>query len=264
MVGFCLLTAPTENALPEALDRGVGAPPAAPKRLAAAPRVLERTPITLQTCDGLRSLPQCFDVSFARTPLNPASFFDRRAISENSHYFLKLYRNESATEVDTIVAMGFESWAERESVNRFDGAGAIFAGADAVFPFPDALRNLPVADIKGEPQGTMTCVRFPRGIDVRGNPIEPNVILAPGEAAWLVLRFIPSDRFVGIMADSDLNDRPCDYMTIDGGETWYQPDPVHGPIFDWEMTAFTTARALPSAEPPAPTWSAVKKLYTME
>ena len=110
----------------------------------------------------------------------------------------------------------------------------------------------------------MTCVEFPSAIDTRGTTIGTDVTLEPGEMAWMVLRFIatPPGVFVGIVVDDDEDYQMCDYLTIDGGQTWYQPDPVFGPFFDWGITAFTNSSVKP--DPPAPTWSTVKKLYIRE
>jgi hypothetical protein len=261
VVGATLLTAQTENALSDASGGGPGTLPAAPKRLAATPRLFEYSPSTSHECETLGSPSRCFEF-LSRTALNPASFFDHNEVSEDTHFFMKLYRNDTG---DTLVVtgMGFEARSERQSSNKFEGAGVIFAGEDAIFPSTDALRNLPVARFDGQPPDTMTCVEFPSALDMRGNVIGDDMVLAPQEAAWLVLQFIPSDFFVGILVDISGTDHPCDYMTIDGGETWYQPDPVHGPFYDWGITAFTNAGPR-SPRPPAPTWSSVKRLYTRE
>ena len=111
----------------------------------------------------------------------------------------------------------------------------------------------------------MTCVEFPTAIDTRGSTIGLDLILNPGAAAWLVVRFIttPPGEFVGILVDDDANDQLCDYLTIDGGSTWYQPDPVYGPKFDWGITVFTNT-GQNAVSPAAPTWSTVKKLYDSE
>ncbi len=260
LVGALLSISGTREANSEAgHGSGSGAPRATPVRLASTPHVFERAPFVAQDCP-LGAPSSCFD-SLSTTALNPASFFDNRQVSDVEHFFMKLYRNETGNPV-VVEGMGFESRTNNASFNRFQSAGGIFAGADALFPSPEALLALPVVEIRGQPPGNLTCIEFPTAIDTRGSTIGLNLTLQPGEVAWLVLRFIaaPSNVFVGILMDDDDNDQPCDYLTIDGGLTWYQPDPVHGPKYDWGITAFTSA-GVGEPQPSPPTWSTVKSLY---
>ena len=262
LVGALLLTSGTQEALSRARADGPTAPVAAPVTLAATPHVFETAPVVAQTCP-LGAPIACFD-ALGTTALNPASFFDSNQVSDVQHYFMKLFRNDTGNTV-IIEGMGFESRASNPAFNRFQAAGGIFAGVDALFPSPEALLALPVVEIRGQDPGNTTCVEFPTAIDTRGSTIGTDLTLEPGEAAWLVLRFIAarSGVFVGILMDDDGNDQPCDYLTIDGGLTWYQPDPVNGPFFDWGITAFTNAGLGPPSPSP-PTWSTVKSLYINE
>ena len=80
----------------------------------------------------------------------------------------------------------------------------------------------------------------------------------------MVLRFpVTGTERVKIAVDADPTDHACDFLSIDAGQTWYQPDPVTGPIFDWGITAYTNAGQNPPGPAP-PTWSTVKKLYIDE
>ncbi len=235
-------------------------PPATPKGLVAAAHIVERAAgKAVQDCP-LGQPDACHD-GLGTAALNPGSFFDRTAGSDVSHYFMKLYINDTGGPV-TIEGMGFESTSSDPRFNRFQAAGGIYAGPDALFPNPEALLALPVVEITGASAGNATCVEFPNAIDTRGNTIGTDLTLEPGDAAWLVLRFIatPAGVFVGIVVDDDSNDQPCDYMTIDGGDNWFRPDPLHGPAFDWGITAFVATGAR-TPDPAPPTWSTVKKLY---
>jgi len=210
---------------------------------------------------------QCFDpLVDPRTYLNVGSFFDSQQATSNTHYFLKLYRNDGGESV-RLLGMGFESRSRirgRSSpeTNRFAAAGAVVLGPELVFPKPEALLSLPEVGIVGHNPDTMTCVEFTLGIDPKGRPLQPEIVLAPGDAAWLVLRFAsyPDSVFLGVRVDPDANDQPCDFMTADGGEYWYRPDPVNGPVYDWGITAYVEPRQS-SPEPPPPTWTLVKLKY---
>ncbi|UCE02489.1 MAG: hypothetical protein JSW67_14800 [Candidatus Latescibacterota bacterium] len=210
-----------------------------------------------QACD-LGTANECFDTP-GNTFLNVGVFFDADSTTNASHYFLKLYRNETAASVQ-LRGMGFESTSSHSGFNGFQAAGAIVMGQRTVFPKPEALLELPEVDIPGA-DGEMTCVEFSSGIDTGGVPIGQEIVLAPGDAAWLVLRFptLPDSIFVGVRCDDDPNDQPCDYMTRDGGEHWFRPDPLHGPIFDWGITAFTEPRL--QRQSTQRTWTLVKSLY---
>jgi hypothetical protein len=208
----------------------------------------------------LGTATECFDAP-GNQFLNVGSFFDTRQTTSTSHYFLKLYRNDSAGSVQ-LRGMGFESRSSHgQRSNKFQAAGAIVMGERMIFPKPEALLELSEVEVQGA-DGEMTCVEFSLGVDTQGTPIGTEIILDPGHAAWLVVRFptLPDTVFVGVRSDNDATDQPCDYMTNDGGEHWFRPDPLHGPVFDWGITAFTDPRLqLPRGE--EPTWTLVKTLY---
>lgn len=212
-----------------------------------------------QACD-LGNATECFETPLGDRYLNVGSFFDVTQATSTSHYFLKLYRNDSAGTV-RLRGMGFESRSSH-GAHSFQAAGAIVMGEQLVFPKPEALLELPQVGIAAA-ESAMTCVEFSHGIDTQGVPTGSEITLPPGHAAWLVLRFPtrPDSIFVGVRCDNDPTDQPCDYMTHDGGEHWFRPDPLHGPIFDWGITAFTEPRLQPPSGDKPTTWTLVKTLY---
>ncbi len=213
----------------------------------------------LQGCTAFEQASQCFNPSALTRTVNVASFFDAQETSASSHYFLKLFRNDTADSL-RLQGMGFYSTSSSPTSHVFQAAGAILTGTDLVFPRGDGLLNLRAVGIAGNPFGEMTCVEFDYAIDTKGRRVD--AMLAPGEAAWVALRFptLAIGTFLGILADTDTDDLACDFMTQDGGEHWFRPDPLNRPFFDWGITVFTTGvvRAL---QPPPPTWSLVKALY---
>jgi hypothetical protein len=206
---------------------------------------------------------RCYHQPLGSTFLNVGSFFDVNQATSSSHFFLKLYRNDTGGAV-ALRGMGFESESTvhgnlSPGTNKFSAAGAVFVGTKFVFPKPEALINLTEVGVTGTTAGE-TCVEFSLAIDPRGQPLPDNV-LQPGEQAWLVLRFAsyPDSVFVGLRVDDDPEDQPCDYLTPDGGEYWYRPDPYYGPVYDWGMTAYVEPR--PARTTAAVSWSLVKTLY---
>jgi hypothetical protein len=233
--------------------------PAAPVRLQVLASQCSAGPPS--GCPLLGQASECFDPLVGDTYVNVGSFFGAGEVSSSDHYFLKLYRNGTAGAV-RLRGMGFQACSSHgHATNTFMAAGAIFAGTEAVLPKPEALASLAEVGIQGEDRGT-TCVEFTFGIDSEGRGLGEEIVLQSGEAAWLALRFAsyPDSIFVGVRVDGDANDRRCDYLTRDGGEYWYQPDPLHGPFFDWGITAYTEVRP-GSTEPPPTTWTLVKRLY---
>ncbi len=227
-------------------------------RMVAPARSVDPATTILQGCIGAQA-NQCFNPIALTTSVNVATFFDAQATSSSSHYFMKLFRNDTADSL-RLQGMGFSSTSSSPESHIFQAAGAILSGTDLVFPRGDALLNLRAVQIPGNPPGTMTCVEFDAAVDTKGRRVE--AVLASGEAAWIVLRFptLAVGTFLGILADTDTNDLPCDFMTQDTGEHWFRPDPLNAPVFDWGITVFTTA-VLRETESPPPTWSLVKALY---
>ena len=222
-------------------------------------------PPTVQAPCAVGTAVRCYE-TLGSTYLNVGSFFDAFEGTSSSHYFLKLYRNETAGAV-ALRGMGFQSQStvhgrSSPSTNKFSAAGAVFIGTQFVFPKPEALINLLQVGITGS-NIEETCVDFSYLIDSRGQTLPAETVLQPNEAAWLVLRFpsYPDSVFVGVRVDDDSTDEPCDYMTPDGGEYWYRPDPLYGPAYDWGMTAYVEPR--PARTEPTLTWSwsTVKRLY---
>ena len=211
-----------------------------------------------QGCSELGVANECFQ-PLTGPFLNVASFFDSQESSLSSHYFLKLFRNEGADSL-RLRGMGFHA---RPAGATFQAAGAMILGSDIVFPRADALLNLRTVGIVSEPdENLMTCVPFDDAIDSKGR-LAP-AILAPGEVAWVVLRFpeLAEGVFLGIRMDVDGADLDCDFMTDDAGEHWYRPDPRSGPFYDFGITVFTSGLiASPEPEPQSSTWALVKSLY---
>jgi len=228
-------------------------------RMVAPARSLDPAATILQGCTTFTQSNQCFNPSTLTTSVNVATFFDAQETSAATHYFMKLFRNDTADSL-RLQGMGFYSTSSSAESHIFQAAGVVLSGPDLVFPRGDGLLNLRAVQIPGNPFGQMTCVEFDAAIDTKGRRVE--AVLAPGEAAWAVVRFptLAVGTFLGILADTDANDMPCDYMTQDTGEHWFRPDPLNAPVFDWGITVFTTA-VLREIESPQPTWSLVKALY---
>ena len=227
-------------------------------RTVAPARSADPAATILQGCTGFTQ-NQCFNPIALTRFVNVATFFDAQETSSSSHYFMKLFRNDTADSL-RLQGMGFVSTSSSAESHVFQAAGVILSGTDLVFPRGEALLNLRAVQIPGNPFGQMTCVEFDAAIDTKGRRVE--AVLAPGEAAWAVLRFptLGVGVFLGILADTDVADMPCDYMTQDTGEHWFRPDPLNTSVFDWGITVFTTA-VVREIESPPPTWSLVKALY---
>lgn len=215
-------------------------------------------PEVLQGCD-LGTANDCFE-PLGTIYLSVSAFFDSREPIDSNQYFLKLFQNETGDSL-RLRGMGFYTLASSTAENRFQSAGAIIAGARLLFPESQALRDLLHVSIPGEALGTMTCVEFEEALDTKGNRMP--AVLGPGDWAWAVLRFpeLGPGKYVRIRVDNDGNDRPCDYLTPDGGAHWFRPDPRNGPAYDWGITVFTESKASRPEVHTEPTWTLVKTLY---
>jgi hypothetical protein len=172
-------------------------------------------------CPGT-TVARCFD-SGANRLVNVGAFFDRRSPVSESHYFLKYFEPPSGR----ARVEGFEFQANRGGI-QFPACGLVRTSRGTpTFPSLDQLLSLQIADIVSDGPNRATCV------DLAAS----NLVLEDGEAAWLVVQFPnpPDSAFVGVVAESDATDRPCDFFTRDSGEYWYRPDPQQSPL-DWSFT----------------------------
>lgn len=216
------------------------------------------SPGIAQGCLQLGQTHECFN-ALGDSYLNVGAFFDANRSSTSSHYFLKLFRNDTADSL-SLTGMGFYARTSHPESNVFQAAGAIVMGSDLVFPRGDALGNLNAVGIVAAPENEMTCVEFEEAIDTKGR--RARLVIGPGDAAWIALRFpeVAEDVVLEIRADRDATDLDCDFLTPDAGEHWYRPDPRSLPHYDWEITVFTSA-SVSRVDPPPPTWTLVKSLY---
>jgi len=131
----------------------------------------------------------------------------------------------------------------------FPSAGVVLtSAATPLFPTSEQLAGLQRQFIPGI-VGSPTCVDL--GVDV-----------APGQLAWMVLQFpdAADSIFVGVHAENDANDHPCDFMTRDFGDYYYRPDPVQS-HHDLLIKAHFEAVATRPEPVTAQVWARVKSLY---
>lgn len=215
------------------LPAPVGAPPAL---------VVPPGPIVQACASGTPA--RCYDSGGTLQDLNVGAFFDRRARSTSSHLFLK-YVAPPASGSYRILALEFVC---NTSEADFAAAGAL-ATSDALptFPTQDDLNRLQRRFFRTVLQaGQPTCVDLGEGVD-----------LESGQGAWLVLQWADGADSVLVRCDADANDRTCDFLSRDGGELWYRPDP-RASTYDWMIAAYY--EALPSS-PQSEPWYTVKRLY---
>jgi hypothetical protein len=234
---------------------GVAVSQAQPVALVAAPRAQQPSvaKVSLQDCSGLGTPVECFTRPDSTTSryLNVASFFDKRARSLDTHFFLKYFDNAAKAVVE-INGLGMHVRYDNDATRTLPAVGVLKTSQDApLLPPKDALTNLQVVGVEAEPDQAETCVEFDEPVRIEAD-----------EAAWLVVRFpaAAAQAFFGLLVDADATDLDCDFMTPDAGEYYYRPDPLNGPPFDWAITAYTTpvtSKELLSEVP----WSQWKQLY---
>ena len=181
--------------------------------------------------------------------INVGSFFDRSRRSSVDHFFVKYF------EPPTPGRYRIEGFSLRVFANMgsdvLTAAGVVKTrAASPVFPTTDELVSLQVLRVDGRGTLTDTCVDLgPYDVD-----------LEPGDAAWLVVQFPDAAHFIGVLADINQTgnmDRSGDYLTRNGGELWYRPDPTQTPTYDWAFTPYVSSLA----RSPGQTWTAYKQLY---
>jgi hypothetical protein len=190
--------------------------------------------------------PNPFDSS---NYINVGAFFDRLRRSTTEHYLVKYfepptsgrYRVEGFS-LRVIATMGSDV---------LQAAGVVKTRADVpLFPTSDELQTLQVLRVDGRGMGVDTCV-----------DVAPyDFVLEPGEAAWLVVQFPIASHFIGVLADVNgpgNTDRGGDYLSRDGGNLWYRPDPTQEITYDWAFTPYVSSVARAAGD----TWTAYKQLY---
>ncbi len=181
--------------------------------------------------------------------LNVGAFFDRNRRSTVEHYFVKYF------EPPTPGRYRIEGFSLRAFANTgsdvLTAAGVVKTlAASPVFPTTDELVSLQVLRVDGRGTGTDACVDLaPYDVD-----------LESGEAAWLVVQFPDAAHFIGVLVDVNQvgnTDRGGDYLTRNGGQLWYRPDPTQTPTYDWAFTPYVVplTRKLDVA------WGPYKHLY---
>jgi hypothetical protein len=196
-------------------------------------------------CTGA-AVDSCWDAGGPTRVVNVGTFFDRRRPSAPTHFFIKYFQ---APAMARCRLEGF-TFVPNRTGTVFQAAGAILTAREApTVPSPDQLtQELQRPLVHSAGANTPTCV------DLAGAAIDVNA----DQGVWLVLQFPdpPDTNFIGVAAEGNMNDEPCDFLTRDNGELWYRPDPMQSRL-DWAFVAHYTV--LPSkAEAP---WHAVKSLY---
>lgn len=249
-----------ERLAQSAVGTAVGAKPiseASPVAIVAQPHVSkspQTSPFIAAECDPLGTPVRCFTppaTPATGTYLNVASFFDKRQLSLETHFFLKYYENTAAAAVE-ITGLGMHVSSNNAGLKTIPAVGVLkTARANPAFPLPADLKELQIVGVPAAALGVETCVEF-----------EEAIRLEADEAAWLVVRFPPAPLgfFIGLLVDDDATEEDCDYLTPDDGQMYFRPDPRNGPAYDWAITAYTQAVASKDALV-SKTWSTVKTLY---
>jgi hypothetical protein len=223
-----------------ALARGTATLPALH---ATPPALAVPAGLLVQAC-GVGTPARCYDTGGASAYLNVGLFFDSHARSTSDDLFLK-YFTPPGPGRHRILSLEFVC---NTSEADFAAAGALATDdAQPTFPSQDDLNRLQRRFFRTVLQaGQPTCVDLGDG-----------VVLEAGQGAWLVLQWADGADSVFVASDADGNDRTCDFLSRDGGDLWYRPDPRSSP-YDWEITAYY--EALPT-RPQGEPWSVVKRLY---
>jgi hypothetical protein len=200
-------------------------------------------------CPGSQ-VDRCYDTGGGHTSfVNVGTFFDRRSRTASDHFLVKLLIPSTPGRYQI---RGFSFLANRAGT-VFPSAGVVLTSASTpIFPSAEQLTRLQVLSVVSEGPTVETCA------DLTGK----TVILESGQAAWLVLNFpdAADSVFIGVQAETDTagaaTDHECDFLTRDGGEYWYRPDPRQSP-YDWVIAAYYDALPSKQEEP----WTRVKLLY---
>jgi len=229
-----------------------GAPHAVPATVPRGSVTLPITPVPALDCVSGTAYPDFDPIanpSNTNAYINVGSFFDRSRRSSVDHFFVKYF------EPPTPGRYRIEGFSLRVFANMgsdvLTAAGVVKTrAASPVFPTTDELVSLQVLRVDGRGTLTDTCVDLgPYDVD-----------LEPGDAAWLVVQFPDAAHFIGVLADINQTgnmDRSGDYLTRNGGELWYRPDPTQTPTYDWAFTPYVSSLA----RSPGQTWTAYKQLY---
>lgn len=185
--------------------------------------------------------------------VNVAGFFDKRRRSVATHYLIKYFAPEPAARLQ-IEGFGMRVYGTLGR-DELPAAGVIVTKrAQPIFPTTEELRQLQDVFIDGQGHNAETCV----------NLADDGVVLEADEAAWIVVNFPDAapNVFVGVLADvspsgSTNPDRSGDFMTRNGGDLWYRPDPNVFPKYDWAFTVYATSLSRKVTQ----TWGVVKQLY---
>lgn len=189
---------------------------------------------------------RCFETGTTRL-INVGAFFDRRRQSASSHFFLKYFEPPAGA---TYRIEGFTFTSNRSGI-AFPGCGVVRTSREnPTFPSADDLSRLQQLFVPSAGANVPTCV------DLAGS----NFQLEDGQAAWIVLQFPdpPDTSFVGVAADPNGTDHPCDFLTRDRGDFWFRPDPRQNAL-DWAITVHY-APPVAKQERRIP-WSAMKNLH---
>jgi hypothetical protein len=208
---------------------------AVPVEAAAAQRVCAG--VQVQECYESTGSPQAF--------VNVGTFFDMSQRTSSRHFFVKLFTPPDHTSSYQIDGMTFV--ANRGGV-VYPSAGVVVTSAvDPVLPNFEELTRLQRIAVTSAAGGSPTCVdlQVPVGAD---------------QLAWLVLQFpdAADSVFIAVRAESDSTDHPCDFLTRDGGDYYYRPDPRQS-HHDFMISAHYEALN-PKPQELQP-WSLVKRLY---
>jgi hypothetical protein len=199
----------------------------------------------LLACSGV-SADSCFEAGPTRL-INVGAFFDRRRQTASTHFMLKYFEPPTA---GRHRIEGFTFRSNRNGIT-FPSCGVVRTSRSApTFPSEDELTHLQRLFVASAGANASTCV------DLAGS----NFVLEADEAAWLVLQFPdPADTtFVGIQADGNPVDNPCDFLTRDGGDFWFRPDPRQSPL-DWVFVVHHAVQ--PGKQQRRMPWSAIKSLH---
>lgn len=247
ILGTLVASAPIAGAgRSTAIDALAGRATAVARIAPAVPAASPVLPVPSAACPGGGQVERCYESPSARREfVSVASFFDRRRIAGEADYFIKYF---VPTTPGRYQILGF-TFTSNKVGSVFPHAGVVVTDVETpFFPTSEDLRLLPVLNVVGLGPDSLTCV------DVRSQQI----VIESNQAAWLVVHLPADTSFVGLRADVDPTDHPCDFMTRDSGDYWYRPDPRQSP-YDWEITPYFVA--VPARPEDVRPWAAVKSMY---
>ena len=188
---------------------------------------------------------------FPTGQINVGAFFDRLRRSTTDHFMVKYFVPPTPGRY-RIEGFSLRIFASGGS-DVLHAAGVIKTRADKPrFPNRDALQTLQVLRLDGRGPGIDTCVDL----------APHDILLEPGDAAWLVIQFPIASHFIGVLADVNgpgNTDRGGDYLSRDSGDLWYRPDPTQSVTYDWAFTPYVSSLAQSPETWTA--WTAYKQLY---